>query len=55
MLMVTLAGFGLTMLYVKTGSLVLPIVVHALVDMRSLLLIPGSRPGRIGSTATVQG
>ncbi|WP_405144207.1 CPBP family intramembrane metalloprotease [Sphaerisporangium sp. NBC_01403] len=54
MLVVTLAGFGLSVLYLKTGSLVLPIVLHILVDARSLLLVPTSRPDRIGSTATVQ-
>jgi membrane protease YdiL (CAAX protease family) len=52
---VTLAGLALTLLYLITGSLVLPIVVHALSDMRSLLLTTDSRPDRIDSTATVQG
>jgi membrane protease YdiL (CAAX protease family) len=51
----TYRRLGLTMLYLRTGSLVLPIVVHALVDIRSLLLIPGGRQDRIGSVATVEG
>ncbi|GAA2362552.1 CPBP family intramembrane glutamic endopeptidase [Nonomuraea africana] len=38
MVMVTLAGFSLTMLYFTSGSLALPIVIHILIDIRSLLM-----------------
>lgn len=38
-----LAGYWLAGLYVLTGSLVLPIVVHALVDLRLLLALPAPR------------
>jgi membrane protease YdiL (CAAX protease family) len=41
MMFVGLLGFALTYLYLSTGSLVLPIVVHILVDLRALLLTPG--------------
>ncbi|MEU4700372.1 CPBP family intramembrane glutamic endopeptidase [Nonomuraea dietziae] len=45
MIMVTLAGFSLTMVYFSSGSLVLPIVIHVLVDIRSLLMArPAERP-----------
>ncbi|MEU7002210.1 CPBP family intramembrane glutamic endopeptidase [Nonomuraea sp. NPDC046570] len=54
MIMVTLAGFGLTVLYLRTGNLVLPIVVHILIDIRSLLLAPASRRSGVGSIATVK-
>lgn len=35
-----LLGAVFTLLYLVTGSIVVPIVVHALVDLRSLVLIP---------------
>lgn len=35
-----LLGGSLATLYVSTGSLLLPIVVHILVDLRSLVLVP---------------
>jgi membrane protease YdiL (CAAX protease family) len=38
-----LAGYWLAGLYVLTGSLVLPVVVHALVDLRLLLVLPPQR------------
>ncbi|MEU4543749.1 CPBP family intramembrane glutamic endopeptidase [Nonomuraea dietziae] len=45
MVMVALAGFSLTMVYFSSGSLVLPIVIHILVDIRSLLMArPAERP-----------
>ncbi|MGW5687381.1 CPBP family intramembrane glutamic endopeptidase [Nonomuraea sp. NPDC003754] len=56
MVMVTLAGFSLTMLYFSTGSLLLPIVLHILVDVRSLLITPRLAPtaeGRENGTAGV--
>lgn len=49
MVMVTLAGFSLTALYFSTGSLLLPIVLHILVDVRSLL-ITSRRPARPAAT-----
>ncbi|WP_250563579.1 CPBP family intramembrane glutamic endopeptidase [Sphaerisporangium fuscum] len=56
MLAVTVAGFALTMLYVKTGSLLLPVIVHALVDVRSLLFAGNARPQRrMEDPATVRG
>ncbi|GII29026.1 CPBP family intramembrane glutamic endopeptidase [Planotetraspora mira] len=48
MLMVTLIGFGLTMLYLRTGSLLLPILLHALIDLRGLLLSPRPRRELVG-------
>jgi membrane protease YdiL (CAAX protease family) len=39
-LLTGLAGYWLAGLYVVTGSLLLPIVVHALVDLRLLLVLP---------------
>lgn len=38
MLLVALIGFVLTYLYLSTGSLFLPILVHVLIDLRALLL-----------------
>ncbi|GAA4558849.1 CPBP family intramembrane glutamic endopeptidase [Planotetraspora kaengkrachanensis] len=43
MLMVALVGLGLTVLYLRTGSLLLPILLHALIDLRGLLLSPRPR------------
>ncbi|WP_433351470.1 CPBP family intramembrane glutamic endopeptidase [Microtetraspora malaysiensis] len=52
LLMVTLAGYGLTALYLAQGSLLLPIVVHALVDLRGLVFVPA--PARlVGADAGV--
>ncbi|MEO6115891.1 MAG: CPBP family intramembrane glutamic endopeptidase [Pseudolysinimonas sp.] len=39
-LFATLLGFVFAALYVLTGSIAAPIVLHALVDLRSLVLIP---------------
>ncbi|GAB2490398.1 CPBP family intramembrane glutamic endopeptidase [Streptosporangium sandarakinum] len=55
MAMVTLAGFGLTMLYLRTGSLLLPILLHAVVDIRSLLLVPAGKRDTLDGVATVRG
>jgi membrane protease YdiL (CAAX protease family) len=44
-LLTGLAGYWLAGLYVLTGSLLLPIVLHALVDLRLLLVLPTERPG----------
>ncbi|MFF5247739.1 CPBP family intramembrane glutamic endopeptidase [Streptosporangium sp. NPDC000095] len=43
MFTVTLIGFALTALYLRTGSLLLPILLHALIDLRGLLLSPNPR------------
>jgi membrane protease YdiL (CAAX protease family) len=43
-LLTGLAGYWLAGLYVLTGSLLLPAVVHALVDLRLLLVLPPERP-----------
>lgn len=40
MLFAFLLGLVFTALYVLSGSIILPIVVHALLDLRSLILIP---------------
>ncbi|MET9064708.1 CPBP family intramembrane glutamic endopeptidase [Streptosporangium sandarakinum] len=55
MAVVTLVGFGLTMLYLKTGSLLLPILLHAIADIRSLLLVPAGRRDTLDGAATVRG
>lgn len=39
-LLTGIAGYWLAGLFVLTGSLVLPVVVHALVDLRLLLVLP---------------
>ncbi|NKY97539.1 CPBP family intramembrane glutamic endopeptidase [Nocardiopsis alborubida] len=41
--LVTLVGFGFTHLYLSTGSLLLPVFLHVLMDLRSLLVTPGRR------------
>lgn len=50
MLAVTLVGFGLTMLYLRTGSLLMPILLHVLIDLRGLLLTPQPRREVVGQT-----
>ncbi|MFI6453887.1 CPBP family intramembrane glutamic endopeptidase [Streptosporangium amethystogenes] len=49
MFMVTLAGFGLTLLYLRTGSLLMPILLHALIDLRGLLFTPQPRRELVGN------
>ncbi len=51
MLLVGLLGLALTYLYLSTGNLIAPILVHVLVDLRALLLTP--RPERSGHPAPV--
>ncbi|MFF3444055.1 CPBP family intramembrane glutamic endopeptidase [Streptosporangium sp. NPDC002721] len=51
MLAVTLVGFALTSLYLRTGSLLLPILLHVLIDLRGLLLSPGPRREPTGEPA----
>ncbi|MBQ1083914.1 CPBP family intramembrane glutamic endopeptidase [Nocardiopsis sp. B62] len=48
MLLVGLLGCALTYLYLSTGSLIVPILVHVLVDLRALLLTPRPATGRSG-------
>ncbi|WP_329084168.1 CPBP family intramembrane glutamic endopeptidase [Streptosporangium sp. NBC_01469] len=43
MITVALIGLTLTALYLKTGSLLIPILLHALIDLRGLLLSPRPR------------
>lgn len=45
MLFVALLGYVLTYLYLSTGNLFLPILVHVLIDLRALLLTPGPKEG----------
>jgi membrane protease YdiL (CAAX protease family) len=40
MLFATVLGVVFTLLYVLSGSILVPIVLHAIVDLRSLVLIP---------------
>ncbi|MBB5871748.1 membrane protease YdiL (CAAX protease family) [Allocatelliglobosispora scoriae] len=42
-------GLLLTVLYLTTGSLLLPIIVHALVDINALVLIPASTPEQVAA------
>ncbi|RJL24191.1 CPBP family intramembrane glutamic endopeptidase [Bailinhaonella thermotolerans] len=52
MLMVTLIGFALTMLYLRTGDILLPILVHALIDLRGLVFTPlAKRPQPVTTAA----
>jgi len=52
MVMVTLAGLGLTLLYLRTGSLLLPILLHILIDLRGLVLLaPKPKPQPVGLAA----
>jgi membrane protease YdiL (CAAX protease family) len=46
-----LAGIAFTGLYLRTGSLIAPIVVHVLVDLRSLVFTPQpqAQPARVES------
>ncbi|MFF4771778.1 CPBP family intramembrane glutamic endopeptidase [Microtetraspora fusca] len=58
LLIVTVAGYGLTALYLAQGSLLLPIVVHVLVDLRGLLFVPapaGPVGADTGSVEPVRG
>jgi uncharacterized protein len=49
-LFATLLGLVFAALYVLTGSIAAPIVLHALVDLRSLVLIPIVVGGALGRT-----
>ncbi|MFI7037940.1 CPBP family intramembrane glutamic endopeptidase [Microbispora rosea] len=48
MLAVALAGCALTALYLATGSLLLPILMHALMDIRGLVCTPQPAPKTVG-------
>lgn len=51
MLGVALAGCALTALYLTTGSLLLPILMHALMDIRGLVCTPQPAPRMVGHAA----
>ncbi|OLT26174.1 hypothetical protein BJF79_43780 [Actinomadura sp. CNU-125] len=51
MLLVTVAGFSLTYLYLSTGSLVLPIAVHVIVDVMALVVLPSLSARRTAPAA----
>lgn len=44
MLATVVVGGALSVLYLGTGSLLLPVLFHALVDLRALLLVPDPQP-----------
>ena len=46
------AGFLLAQLYLSTGSLLLPVALHVLVDLRVLLLLPRQRDAVAARSAT---
>ncbi|WP_405087898.1 CPBP family intramembrane glutamic endopeptidase [Microbispora sp. NBC_01389] len=45
---VALLGFWLTAMYLATGSLLLPIVAHVLIDLRGLVLAPAPGQQQVG-------
>lgn len=49
LLLSLVAGIAFTGLYLRTGSLIAPVVVHILVDIRSLVLMPRPEPQRVES------
>lgn len=50
MAMVTVVGLGLTLLYLRTGNLLLPILLHILIDLRGLVfLAPKPQPARLAA------
>ncbi|MEV4525370.1 CPBP family intramembrane glutamic endopeptidase [Streptosporangium sp. NPDC049304] len=50
MLAVALVGFGLTWVYLRTGSLLMPILLHVLIDLRGLVFTPQPRREVVGHT-----
>lgn len=50
-LLTGLAGFALGQLAYSTGSLLLPVLLHVLVDLRVLLLLPAATPAATRSVA----
>lgn len=52
MVMVAVAGISLTLLYLNTGSLLLPVLVHIAVDLRSLAFPPHGEPREAATTVS---
>ena len=51
---VALAGLALTVLYLRTDSLLVPILLHVLIDLRSLAFSsPAQRPEPLRASATI--
>lgn len=48
MVVVALLGFWLTIVYLSTGSLLLPILVHVLIDVRGLVCMPAPDGKTVG-------
>lgn len=48
MLVVALLGFWLTNVYLSTGSLLLPILAHVMIDVRGLVCVPAPAPKTVG-------
>ncbi|MEU6424285.1 CPBP family intramembrane glutamic endopeptidase [Microbispora sp. NPDC046973] len=51
MVVVALLGFWLTNVYLSTGSLLLPILVHVLIDVRGLVCTPAPTGKTVGQAA----
>ncbi|MBE1533864.1 CPBP family intramembrane glutamic endopeptidase [Actinomadura algeriensis] len=51
MFLIALVGGALTRLYLTTGSLVLPIIVHALIDIMAIVVLPALNGRRSAETA----
>ncbi|MEV5824353.1 CPBP family intramembrane glutamic endopeptidase [Spirillospora sp. NPDC052242] len=51
MLLVAVAGYSLTYLYLSSGSLVLPIVVHVLIDVLGMVVLPAASARRTAPAA----
>ncbi len=48
MVVVALLGFWLTTVYLSTGSLLLPILVHVMIDVRGLVCMPAPDRKTVG-------
>jgi uncharacterized protein len=55
MIAVTLFGLAFTMLYLRTGSLIPVILLHAMADLRAFLLNPATRAGDTAQAGAAQG
>ena len=54
MLLTALLGLGMAWLFLPTGSLLLPIVLHVLIDLRGLVMVPAvATPPAASRTALV--
>ncbi len=51
MLLVAVAGYSLTYLYLSSGSLVLPIAVHVLIDVMAMVVLPAVATRRTAPAA----